>query len=121
MHKVSINEVESFYVELFRIALSAEDRDARIEALTFVKHVVSAERLKVLSESEGAGWASEPANQSLATWVAQTAAKRDDAIYEFSRISRTYEDRNERRLNIAEHVRKLVYLSILEGSVAQIA
>ncbi|ANT60965.1 hypothetical protein AYJ57_11685 [Salipiger sp. CCB-MM3] len=115
MFKVSINEVDGLYLELFRIALSAEDNEARVEALRYVKHVVVAERLKVLAESEGPGWASEPDNQSLVTWSAQTAAERDDAIYEFSRVSRTYEDRNERRLNIAEHAGKLVYLSILEG------
>lgn len=115
MLKVSVNEVESFYLELFRMALSAEDHAARVEALRYVKHVVVAERLKELAESEGAGWTNEPDNQSLVTWTAQTAAERDDAIYEFSRVSRTYEDRNERRLNIAEHAGKLIYNSILEG------
>ena len=115
MFRVSINEADGLYLELFRIALSAEDSKARIEALRYVKHVVVAERLKVLSESEGPGWPSEPYNQPLVTWTAQTAVERDDAMYEFSRVSRTYEDRNERRLNIAEHAGKLVYLSILEG------
>ncbi|MBE9639770.1 hypothetical protein [Salipiger mangrovisoli] len=115
MFKVSVNEAEGLYLELFRIALSAEGYAARVEALRHVKHVVVAERLKVLAESEGTSWTSEPENQSLVTWTAQTAAERDDAIYEFSRASRTYEDRNERRLNIAEHAGKLIYLSILEG------
>ncbi len=111
----SINEVEGFYLELFRIALSTEAPRARITALHYVKQVVIAERLKVLSEREGSAWTSEPDNQSLVRWIAQTAATREEAIYEFSRVSRTYEDRNERRLNIAEHAGELVYLSILEG------
>lgn len=111
----SINEVEGFYLELFRIALSAETHEAKVKALHYVKHVVIADRLKALSESEGPAWTGEPDNKSLVTWTAQTAAVREDAIYEFSRVSRTYEDRNERRLNIAEHAGKLVYLSVLEG------
>lgn len=111
----SINEVEGFYLELFRIALSAEAREAKATVLHYVKQVVIAERLKVLSESEGSAWTSEPDNQPLVMWTAQTAAAREEAIYQFSRVSRTYEDRNERRLNIAEHAGKLIYLSILEG------
>jgi len=106
----SINEVEGFYLELFRIALSAEAREAKVTALHYVKQVVIAERLKVLSESEGSALTSEPDNQSLVMWTAQTAAAREEAIYEFSRVSRTYEDRDERRLNVAEHAGKLLYL-----------
>ncbi|SER94341.1 hypothetical protein SAMN04490244_10467 [Tranquillimonas rosea] len=112
MHTVSINEPESSYLELFRIALSAEDHEARIAALRQVKQVVSAERLRVLSQSDC--WTDEPDNQALLTWAARTAAEREDAICEFLRVSRVYEDRNERRLTIAEHAGKLVYLSIKE-------
>lgn len=112
---MTLREVEGFYLELFRIALSAETLEAKATALRYVKQVVIAERLKVLSESEGSAWTSEPDNQSLVMWTAQTAAAREEAIYEFSRVSRTYEDKNERRLNVAEHVGKLVYLSIMEG------
>lgn len=116
MRRVSINEAEGFYLDLFRIALSAEDMESRVAALNHVKHVVIAERLKVLTESEGPGWRDDPDNQALVTWAGQTAVERDDAIYEFSRVSRTYEDRNERRLNIAEHAGKLVYLSIRDDT-----
>lgn len=52
----SINEVEGFYLELFRIALSAETHEAKVKALHYVKHVVIADRLKALSESEGPAW-----------------------------------------------------------------
>lgn len=116
MFEVSINEEESLYLGLLRVALSAEEHAARVEALRYVKHVVVADRLKVLAESAGAGRTSEPENQSLVTWTAQTAAERHDAIDEFFRVSRTYEDRNERRLNIAEHAGKLICNSILDGN-----
>ncbi|MHA6347591.1 hypothetical protein [Roseivivax sp. CAU 1761] len=115
MPAVWINEADSCYLELFQIALSAEAREARAAALRRVKHVVIAARLDLLSEKEGPDWSSEPDNRSLLAWMAQTGPERHDAIHEFSRVSRTYEDRNERRLNIAEHAGKLVYLSILEG------
>ena len=115
MLTVSVNEVEGLFLEQLRIALSAEDHESRVAALRCLKHVVIADRLRALTDSEGVDWASEPENQTLAIWTAQTAADRDEAIHEFSRIARTYDDRNERRLNIAEHTGKLVYLSILEG------
>lgn len=115
MFTVSINELEGFYLERFRVALSAEDHEARVAVLGHVKHEVVAGWLNALSEANGADWIREPHNQPLAAWIAGTAAERDEAIYEFTRVARAYEDRNERRLNIAEHAGKLIRNSILDG------
>ncbi|WP_323786508.1 hypothetical protein [Thalassovita sp.] len=115
MHRVSINEQELFFLELFRIALSAETLEDRLTAIRSVKHEVIAARLKSLSEGRSSGWQEDPANRELVEWVAKTAGEREDGIYEFSRVSRRYEDRTERRLNVAEHVGKMIGLSIEDG------
>ena len=115
MHCVSINELELLHIELFRMALSAETLKDRLEAIENVKHGVNAARLQVISETEGPDWIKDPANEELVAWVAGTAPARDAAIYEFSRLTRRYEETHERRLNVAEHVGKLIELSIAEG------
>ena len=115
MHRVSINEQELFFLELFRIALSAETHAERLSAIRHVKHSVIAARLQNLAENPGPGWIKDPENKDLVEWAAVTAPERDEAIYEFSRVSRDYEDRNERRLNIAEHVGNMIGLSIEDG------
>ncbi len=115
MQQVAINEKELFFIELFRIALSAETLEDRLATNQLVRHEVIAARLQNLAENPGPDWVSDTDNKYLVEWVAMTAAERDEAIHEFSRVSRIYKDRNERRLNIAEHAGKLVYLSILEG------
>ena len=115
MHRVSINEPELFFLELFRIALSAEALEERLAAIRSVRHEVIAARLQSLSEGNPPGWQNDPANRELVEWVAKTAGEREDGIYEFSRISRRYEDRTERRLNVAEHIGKLIGLSIEDG------
>lgn len=115
MHRVSINEQELFFLELFRIALSAETHEERLEAIRHAKHKVISARLQNLAENPGPGWILDPENKDLVEWAAMTAPERDEAIYEFSRVSRDYEDRNERRLNVAEHVGKMIGLSIEDG------
>lgn len=115
MNRVTINEQELFFLDLFRIALSAETLVARLEALRWVKHEVIAARLQNLSEKGPSGWEADPRNQDLVQWVAATAGERGDAIYEFSRISRRFDERNERRLNVAEQAGKMIGLSIDDG------
>ncbi|MEQ3625199.1 MAG: hypothetical protein ABNH26_11090 [Celeribacter sp.] len=115
MHEVFINEAELSFLELFRIALSAETLEDRLAAIQFVRHEVIATRLQNLTDNFGPHWTSDPRNKDLVELVALKAAERDSAVYEFSRVCRIYEDRNERRLNIAEHAGKIAYLSVLEG------
>jgi hypothetical protein len=115
MHRVTINEQELFFLDLFRIALSAETLVARLEALRWVKHEIIAMRLQNISEKRASGWERHPENQKLVQWVAATAGERGDAIYEFSRILRRFEDRNELRLNVAEQAGKMIGLSIDDG------
>ena len=72
MHRITINEQELFFLDLFRIALSAETLVARLEALLWVKHEVIAARLQNLSGKGPSGWERHPENQKLVQWVAAT-------------------------------------------------
>ena len=55
---------------------------------------------------------SDPKNAEFVQWIAKTSSERHEASYEFSQTARRYEERNERKLNVAEHIGKLVWLSI---------
>ncbi len=103
------------FLELFRVALSPETHEERLAAIRHVKHDVIEGRLKNISKRHGSDWINEPENRPLAEWASKTSHDRHEAIYEFTRVSRQYEDRYERRLNVAEHVGKLVDNSIRDG------
>jgi hypothetical protein len=115
MLTVSINEPELLSIDLIRIALSEPTDELREKAISYAKHEVVALRLKTLSDSLGTDWMSYPKNGDFVQWIAKTSRERHEAGYEFSRTARRFEDRNERKLNVAEHIGKLIWLSILDG------
>lgn len=112
MLTVRINEPELLSIELIRIALSEATPELREKAIANAKHEVVALRLDALGRDKDTDWMSHPLNAEFVTWIAQTSAKRHEASYEFHQTARRYEERNERKLNVAEHVGKLIWLSI---------
>ncbi len=114
MLKIAINESELNFVELIRVAVSEETAEQRERAIKNVKHEAVAARLDLLAGEGGSSWAADPDNSDFVQWTIKTSAERREAAYEFSRTARRYEDRYERRLNIAEHVGKLIWLSIID-------
>ncbi len=112
MLTVPINEPELMSIELFRLALSEPATELREKALANAKHEVVALRLDTLSKQLGNGWMSEPQNTEFVQWIARTSSARHEASYEFSQTARLYEERYERKLNVAEHIGKLIWLSI---------
>ena len=112
MQIIAINEPELCYLGLFRMALSETNLEERLTAITAVRHDVIGGRLELLPDGTDGGWVNEPENANLALWVAKTSVVRHEATHMLADIQRRYEDRNERKLNVAEHIGKLVYLSI---------
>ena len=112
MLTVSINEPELFSIELFRVALGEPEAELREKAIANVKHEVVALRLESLSKRLGSSWMSEPQNAEFVQWIARTSSARHEASYEFYQTARRYEERYERKLNVAEHIGKLIWLSI---------
>lgn len=112
---MAVNEIELMFIALFRIALSAPTHEDRLAAIRYVRHEVLASRLEEINKKSGLEWVHDQTNSELIKWVAATAGERDDAIYEFGRVSRAYDQKNERRLNIAEQVGKMICLSIFDG------
>ncbi|MDD9723036.1 hypothetical protein PVW51_20205 [Sulfitobacter sp. PR48] len=114
MRTITINEPELNFVELIPLALSEETNELRLRAVRNVKHEAVAARLDLLAAEGGSSWATDPENANFVQWTIRTSAERREAAYEFSQTARRYEERNERRLNIAEHIGKLIWLSILD-------
>ena len=118
MISISINKPELDLLELLRFALSETTNDRRERAVTNWKHYVVSERLRLLNEAVRFDWTADPTNSKFVRWVAKTATDRDEANYEFNMTARRYEDRYERRLNVAEHIGKLIWDSIQNGEFA---
>ncbi|MES2432899.1 MAG: hypothetical protein V4586_03640 [Pseudomonadota bacterium] len=112
MQTVSINEPELASIEYIRIALSEPTPELREKALAYAKHEVVALRLEGLMGNLGTGWMSDPQNAEFVLWIAKSSSERHEASYEFLRTARRYEDLNERKLNVAEHIGKLIWHSI---------
>ncbi|SMY08495.1 hypothetical protein [Flavimaricola marinus] len=73
-------------------------------AINNLKLDVVAQRIERLNAGLGPYWCSDPANAEFTQWVAKTSSLRSEAAYEFSETGRSYEDKRERQLNIAEEI-----------------
>ena len=115
MLSVAINEPELRSIEYIRIALSEPTPELRAKAIANAKYEVVAFRLEALSDKLGPEWMSDPENSEFVQWIAKSSSERHEASYEFLQTSRQYEERNERKLNVAEHIGKLIWLSIQDN------
>lgn len=115
MKTVFINEPDLGHIELFRFALSEDDPELRQRAIRNAKHDVIAERLEFLFYSTTKQDVSGPDNTDFMHWVAISTTQRSEAAYEFSETSKRYENKNERKLNIAEELGFLIFNSIKDG------
>lgn len=116
MLTIHINQSELLSIELIRLALSEETQEAREKAIKVVKHDILAMRLALLDDRYGPDWTLEPENSDLVRWVAASAAERHEAVHEFSEVKTRYEAKHERKLNIAEHIGKLIWHTIQDGN-----
>lgn len=112
MLRVAINEPELRSIEYFRIALSEPTPELREKAITNAKLELMALRLQALTDNLGTHWMSDPRDADFVQWIAKSSSERHEASYEFLQTARQYEERNERKLNVAEHIGKLIWLSI---------
>lgn len=112
---VPINEPELRSIEYIRIALSELTPELREKAISNAKHEVMAFRLEALSGKLGPEWMSDPKNAEFVQWIAKSSSERHEASYAFLQTARQYEERNERKLNVAEQIGKLIWLSIQDN------
>lgn len=115
MQTVFINQRELCSIELIRTGLSEDTLSLRKRAITLVKHDIIGTQIALLDEKCGPGWPSEAENAELVRWIAKTTAERQEAVHAFSEISQRYEKTTERKLNVAEHIGKLILHSIQDG------
>lgn len=112
MLSVSINEPELRSIEYFRIALSEPTPELRARAIANAKHEVVEFRFAALGRKLGPEWVSDPQNAKFVQWIAASSSERHEASYQFLQTAKQYEGHNERKLNVAEHIGKLIWLSI---------
>lgn len=115
MRTVAINGHELLSIELIRLALSETTPDLREKAIVNAKQEMVSLRIQALNDQFGTSWVSEPQNTELVRWLTRTTAERNEAIYELSQTGRRFEEVNQRKLNIAEHIGKRIWCSIQDG------
>lgn len=118
MIEVTINEFDLQFIELFRVALSEGTMDLREQAIKNVKHDVVAGRIDLLIQQQSPKWRSDPANSEFLQGVVMTAAQRTEAAFEFSETGKRYEAKNNHKLKIAEHIGRMIFLSIKDEKFA---
>lgn len=109
MLTVSVNGFELNYIALFRFALSEESVEQRKRAIVNVKLDAEGRRIELLRKDFGDEWSSEPENAELVSWIIRSSSERHEALYELQQTARRYEDKNERKLNIAEEIGKRIW------------
>ncbi|KPA20839.1 hypothetical protein shim_27530 [Shimia sp. SK013] len=102
--EIQFNEPEFLSLELFGVALSEPSEKARLRAIEVMRQEVTS--LGLGSFPMGPGHKRSP---NFVLWVAETSQARYEAAHEYSQILQRCEAKNERKLNIAEHVGKLVW------------
>lgn len=115
MTTIHINEPQLLWIEHIRLALSEDSRELRLRAIRNVKHDVVASLLTELFNAQVAEGPQPRGDPNFIKWVAETAGERHEAAIEFAQTANRYEGGNERKLNVAEHIGKLVWLSIKDG------
>ncbi len=112
MLTIPIDGLTVAYLDLVRVALSEETPELRQRAISNVKHEVLGEMLSLnAKQNDGANFKGADQGE-LMHWMAQTNADRTEAALEFFETGRRFEERNQRKLNIAEHIGTLVFLTI---------
>lgn len=115
MIEIPINQPELLSIDFMRIALSEPSDGERQKAIKSIKLDIEASRLEALNTKFGTAWTQDPKNAALVQWVAANAPERHEAAVQLSQIGKRYEAKNERKLNVAEHIGIVIWLSIQDG------
>ena len=120
MIEVTIYEPELLCIEMLRVALSEETPDARLRAIENVKYDVRTSAVESLFSGKRQV-NDDPRYIASLHQIAKTSGRSYEAAYELAQTTQRFETKNERKLNIAEHIGNVVLLSIYTGFVAHIS
>jgi hypothetical protein len=112
MLEITINEREFHSIVLLRVALSEENNQLRDTAIRHLRHEIVATNITLLSKECGPDWPDEPENADLVRWIAATSAERQEASHAVEEVMVRYGSKNERKLNVAEHIGKCIVETI---------
>lgn len=109
---VPIDGPEGNWPEMFRVALSEPDHDARLCAIRAVRHEVAFYSLRELFSSRCYTECVSSSDYNFLKWAAETAMIRHEAMLQFAEVANRYESSNERRLNVAEEIGFTIFESV---------
>jgi hypothetical protein len=109
--EVAIYEPELLCVEMLRVALSEETLEARLRAIENVKYDVRTSAAESLFSGKRQV-NDDPRYIASLHQIAKTSGRSYEAAYELAQTTQRFETKNERKLNIAEHIGNVVLLSI---------
>lgn len=109
---VYLNEPEIRYAELFRVALSEPDHEARLAAIRNVRFEVADIRVGQLTIDFDEHWPEDPRNAALVRWFLTSQTKRQEAAFAFSELGKRYEENYQRPMNIAEHIGHRIFEAV---------
>ena len=111
---VLIDAIERRSIEYFRFAESEATHEARLRALSMVRHDLTATRLDELFRSPEYQRGAGPEDYPFLKWAAETASQRHEAGIALMDLEEKFQAGQQRKLNVAEHVGRLVIQSINE-------
>lgn len=116
---VAIDEAELFQLLLFRVALSEPGHESRMRAIRAVRHDVTDNLLQSLFSSlsykEAGSRKDGPKDDLFLRWVAESGPVRHEAAVHFMEVARRYDEKNERKLNVAEKIGRKIIESMFDG------
>ncbi len=110
-----IDEKELRFLDLFRVSVSEKTVELRKRAIRNVRHDVIATLIRSLPNAMDQLPNLSVTRQKVYRSINSTASARHEAAWEFAATLQRYEDRNERKLNIAEEAGFLIIGTIGNG------
>lgn len=111
MFDIRLRGQDLSYIRMFRVALSEETDQARLEAIQNVRQEVDAQSIKIFRDDE-LFWPAIKRHPRTIEWIAETSPDRHDAGSAIAELLERYEKRNERHLDIAERIGNAVFSTI---------
>lgn len=111
--QIALNEPEMIGLGLFRMALSETTDEARLAAIKAVRSEIVSNGLEAFpihKDSEGR----LNRHPRFIEWTAMNAVAMNQAIQTVGEVEQRYNDKQGRRLSIAEEIAKLVVSSVLD-------
>lgn len=112
---VHLNDSDLEAILLFRVAISEDTMEARTSAISGLREVLTSDLIEYLGERPSVLESATKQVKDLHRFVFETSKVRREGENRFKRAGLRYDAKNERRLNVAECIGRLVWDTIKAG------